>query len=305
MLSEELLEGIAERFTDFLRIDLDEVARAAHVALAKQDGSRLRSPRQEESNRANPLRSTPPLVAGKQAPDFWRSLHETFRALAEEELRLASYNRDRWLRAYVDYQDKTIECGQWHLSGGVNETFRERFEVEATRAGIALSSTVSGEAGDVWLHYVFLDLLDHKSRLLSVATPEGGIIERVCEGSALYCARLEKRALVEGRISTASAVQSSAVASSSTEVGARPRVSLPDDPRDEARREAVIKKVQNPNRHTVLTIAEAVLYFEVKPRTIYRWYSKGILRSGGRRGSITIDSVVKLEKKRSRKRREP
>jgi hypothetical protein len=52
----------------------------------------------------------------------------------------------------------------------VNESFHERFEVEATRAGIAaLRSAMSGEAGDVWLHQVFFDLLEHKSELLFAA----------------------------------------------------------------------------------------------------------------------------------------
>jgi hypothetical protein len=76
-----------------------------------------------------------------------------------------------------------------------------------------------------------------------------------------------------------------------------------DDPRKETLREAVIKKVQNPHKYKVLSILEAALYFEVQPRTIYRWSSEDDLRAGARRGSITIESVLKLEKRRSRKRR--
>jgi hypothetical protein len=178
----------------------------------------------------------------------------------------------------------------------VNESFHERFEVEATRAGIALKSTMSGEAGKVWLHHVFLDLLEHKSKLLFAASNDGGTVVRVCEASALYCARLEKQALVEGIGSTVSAVQGSVLGSSSTEVAA-------DDPGKGTQREAVIKKVQNPHRYNVLSILEAALYFEVQPRTIYRWCLEGDLRGGARRGSITIESILKLEKRRSRKRR--
>jgi hypothetical protein len=303
--SEELLEARAELLTDFLRIDLGEVARVAHIGLAKQDGARVWVPRQEESNRGIPTLSTPPLVVGAQPPDAWRSLHETFRSLAEAELRLAPHNTgDRWLRAYVDYKDRTIACGEWHLSEGVNESFRERFEVEATRAGIALRSTVSGEPTDVWLHHIFLDLLEHKSKLLFAASKDGGIIVRACEASALYCARLEKQALVEGRGSAMSAVQGSVVGSSSTEVEVVRRDMAPDDPRNETLREAVIKKVQNPHKYKVLSIREAALYFEVRPRTIYRWRLEGDLRAGARRGSITVESVLKLEKRRSRKRRD-
>jgi hypothetical protein len=295
--SEELVEARAELSTDFLRIDLDEVARLAHVEFAKQDSARVRVPRQEDSSRGIPTRRTPPLVPGTQPPDVWRSLHETFRGLAEEELSLAPHNTgDRWLRAYVDYKDRSVMCGQWHLSEGVNESFHERFEVEATRAGIALKSTMSGEAGKVWLHHVFLDLLEHKSKLLFAASNDGGTVVRVCEASALYCARLEKQALVEGIGSTVSAVQGSVLGSSSTEVAA-------DDPGKGTQREAVIKKVQNPHRYNVLSILEAALYFEVQPRTIYRWCLEGDLRAGARRGSITIESILKLEKRRSRKRR--
>lgn len=67
--------------------------------------------------------------------------------------------------------------------------------------------------------------------------------------------------------------------------------------------EAVIGKVRNPQTHTILSIPEAALYFEVQPRTVHRWISEGKLRSGARRGSITIDSILKWQKKRSRKRR--
>jgi len=70
------------------------------------------------------------------------------------------------------------------------------------------------------------------------------------------------------------------------------------------RREAVIKKVQNPNIYTVLSVEEAAIYFEVQPRTIHRWITAGKLRRGGRRGSITISSTLQYERSRSRKRRQ-
>jgi hypothetical protein len=174
----------------------------------------------------------------------------------------------------------------------VNESFHERFEVEATRAGIALGSTVSGEAGDVWLHHVFLDLLEHKSKLLFAASEDGGIVVRACEASAICCARLEKQALIEGRKRQAE--------SESPVVGLPPPP--PDDPRKETFREAVIRKVQNPHLYTLLSTPETAAYFEVEPRTIHRWTLDGDLRRGARRGSITIESVLRLEKSRSRKR---
>jgi hypothetical protein len=304
--SEELLEGRAERLATFLRIDLNKIAGSAHVQLAKQVPSQSEVRVEERSAPAETL-PTPVAapVAGTPASELWRAFHEKFRALAEEELRLAPHNTgDRWLHAYVDYKDRTIACGQWHLSEGVNESFHERFEVEATRAGIALKSTVAGDAGDVWLHHVFIDLLEHKSKLLFAATKDGGIVLRVCEASALYCARLEKQALVAGRGSAGSAVEGSVVGSTSTEEGVIRRDTAADDPRKETQREAVIKKVQNPHKFNVLSIQEAALYFDVQPRSIYRWILNGDLRAGARRGSITIESILKLEKRRSRKRRQ-
>lgn len=77
----------------------------------------------------------------------------------------------------------------------------------------------------------------------------------------------------------------------------------PEGDSEQKSRETVIKKVQNPQAHTILSIREAALYFEVQPRSVYRWREAGELRSGARRGSITIESIEKWENKRSRKRR--
>ena len=95
----------------------------------------------------------------------------------------------RWLRAsYASYEDKSLEWGSWLLSGGAHEGFKERFEVAATRAGMALRPGLTGKPFEVWLHHVFLDLLEHQSKLLFAGTrDEGGIIVRVCEASAVYC----------------------------------------------------------------------------------------------------------------------
>jgi hypothetical protein len=71
---------------------------------------------------------------------------------------------------------------------------------------------------------------------------------------------------------------------------------------EEARREAIIKKVQNPQIYVTLSIPDAALYFEVTSRTIHRWKDDGNLKSGARRGSITIESIRRWENKRSRKR---
>jgi hypothetical protein len=75
------------------------------------------------------------------------------------------------------------------------------------------------------------------------------------------------------------------------------KTALPTPP---SRRLQIINKVRNPEIHTVLTTPEAASYFEVQPRTIYRWRCEGKLKAGGRRGSITIASIRKLERTRAR-----
>jgi len=69
----------------------------------------------------------------------------------------------------------------------------------------------------------------------------------------------------------------------------------------ETLREAIIKKVQNPQTYTLLSVFEATIFFEVQPRTIYRWIDERKLKNGGKRGSITIQSILEWQKKRSRK----
>jgi hypothetical protein len=132
--------------------------------------------------------------------DIWRTFREAFKTLAEEELKREPNNKhDRWLKAHVSYQDETAGCGLWMIYGGVDDGFRARFETEATRAGLALGSIERTTPGDFWLHHIFRDLLKHKSKLLFAPSQDGGIILRVCEASAIYCSRLEKKALESGR----------------------------------------------------------------------------------------------------------
>ena len=132
-----------------------------------------------------------------QSRALWQSFRLGFDALVEKELASSTRNtRDRWLRAYVDYRDKSHKHGQWQLGGNLDEGLRERFDLLATKAGAALGSAPSAEPRDLWLHYVFLDRLEQGSNLLFAAQKDdGGIVVRVCEASAIYCARLEKRAV--------------------------------------------------------------------------------------------------------------
>lgn len=292
--SEELLEARAELTTEFLSIDLDELARGAHIEFVKGQATSSVSRSGRGPKQSIPLSNVPPFEETSTS-DVWHNLHDRFEALAVEERTLAPQNSgDRWLRAYVDYTNKMNECGQWNLSASIHENFRERFEVEATRAGIALGSSLTAEPLTLWLHRLFRDLLHHKSKFLFASSEEGGIIVRVCEASALYCARLEKQALIEGRTRPTEKGVPTSVAQTAAITS--------DEPRKENLREAVIKKVKNPHLYNSLSTPEAAVYFEVEPRTIHRWTAEGDLKRGARRGSITIESVLRLERSRSRKR---
>lgn len=194
----------------------------------------------------------------------------------------------------------------WHVGGGINEGFHGRFEVEATRAGIALGSTLNGEPGDIWLHCVFSDLVAHNSKLLFAPSEDGGVIVQVCEASAVYCVRLEKQALIERKKTfSAHATPVQGVTEPLTNHQAVTPIPNESGPTEQTLREAVIRKVENSQAYTVLSIPEAALYFEVKPRTIHRWKDEDELRSGARRGSITIKSILRWQRKRSRKRSSP
>ncbi len=72
-------------------------------------------------------------------------------------------------------------------------------------------------------------------------------------------------------------------------------------PLNDARLEAIIRKVRNPQAHTILSVPETALYFGVKPRTVHRWIAEGKLQNGGRRGAVTIESIRRWEAKRSRR----
>jgi len=81
------------------------------------------------------------------------------------------------------------------LGWGVSEAFRARFEALATRAGAKLGPPQGTTPLDFWLHCLFRDLLENNSSELAGADKTGGIIRRVCEASATFCARLETKAL--------------------------------------------------------------------------------------------------------------
>lgn len=90
---------------------------------------------------------------------------------------------------------QTPKYGLWTLSDGVNESVQERFQTLAARAGIALDCPQGTDPVDFWLHRLVLDLRENKSKLLFADSGEAGMIPRACEASAVFCSRLERKAL--------------------------------------------------------------------------------------------------------------
>jgi hypothetical protein len=90
---------------------------------------------------------------------------------------------------------ETPECGLWSLSGGVSENFSERAQTLGARAGVALGCPTGADPLDSWLHRLLYDLRENRSKVLVADNGEDGIIARVCEASAIFCSRLERRAL--------------------------------------------------------------------------------------------------------------
>jgi hypothetical protein len=147
--------------------------------------------------------------------DIWRNFHEAFMQLTNEEERIErAAPKDRLLRAYCDYKQhpevwaekgkpkqgpfcllKAPGVGLWMLSDGVNENFQERFRALAAYAGVALSSPQGTDPEDFWLHRLYFDLIENNSDQLFAASTEGGVILRVCEASATFCSRLERKTI--------------------------------------------------------------------------------------------------------------
>lgn len=131
-------------------------------------------------------------------PSTWNEFYQAFRALSEEEAKAAQQANkgDLLLRGYLDYADPNLRYGDFQFGGGINETFKARFVVFAMSAARNLgANTLDGPPLNVWFHNLFQDLRQQKSDLLFAPSETGAIISRVCEASALYCLRLQTKAL--------------------------------------------------------------------------------------------------------------
>jgi hypothetical protein len=146
--------------------------------------------------------------------DLWNDFYTEFSNLAKEEGH-NTRTQDDYLTASCTYKRGAVvwhergkpeqglhsllkmpECGIWRVSSGVSENFQERFRTLATRAGLSLGCPEGSDPEDFWLHSLFQDLLENGSKYLFAAKrDEGGMIRNVCEASAAFCARLERKAV--------------------------------------------------------------------------------------------------------------
>jgi hypothetical protein len=132
------------------------------------------------------------------ASEYWRSLRGEFDELAKEDL--PSTYRRGCLHATVSFEHDSV-IGNWSVSGP-SEDLTERFKTFVSRAGAALNPPKNTTSLDYWLRCLYLDLLKHKSKQLWGARADrgDGIIEALCNASATYCTRLERKAIERERV---------------------------------------------------------------------------------------------------------
>jgi hypothetical protein len=126
----------------------------------------------------------------------WSVLRVEFAALARQEYEIfGKVTETDLLHAYGDYEIGLSELGHWSLTGST-ESIRTDFLLYATRAAVVLGAPNSVDLADYWLHRLFNDLFENGSKHLSCAKEgERGMIMRLLDASAIYCARLERTAL--------------------------------------------------------------------------------------------------------------
>jgi len=100
--------------------------------------------------------------------------------------------------AFVIFQEPG-EFDGW-IESSATESLQARFEWLATKAGIALGSPLGMLPQTFWLQSLFLDLRANRSSHVQVYGETIGIIERLLEASAIYCARLDRRSLEEATL---------------------------------------------------------------------------------------------------------
>jgi hypothetical protein len=124
----------------------------------------------------------------------WKRLQNEFRGLMEEEDRIVQQRVPQdCLYAYFTHR----ESGEFHCwpASITTDSLRVRFELLATEAGIALGSRTGTAPFTYCVHRLSVDLRANNSNLIRIFSDSGGLIDRLLEASANYCARLHRESL--------------------------------------------------------------------------------------------------------------
>jgi len=200
-------------------------------------------------------------------------------------LKMKQEATDEWARKVYD-----IYCDVWQIQGRQkSQAFLRAVLVKA------ILPCLRARAGAI---------ADQFSRFATATNLPIVVRNAVLRGLQLDMQRLEdrwrRRLEIEAK-EHEHAYQQEGGANSSTQEHLNSKQEL-GEPLNMTQRAAVIAKVKSPDTYSILSNPEAALYFGVKARTIHRWLEDGKLRRVGRRGSVTIESILLWEKKRSRKR---
>lgn len=114
---------------------------------------------------------------------FWRELAAAFLLIPSHEL----------LRADGNYIVGSGAPWNWQLAGA-NEFIHSAFETPATRGAFETAPAGTTDLVGAWLEMIRAERINFRTVLAS-AQSAGGIIDRVCEASAILCRRLEAQAI--------------------------------------------------------------------------------------------------------------
>ena len=129
-----------------------------------------------------------PWIVGGNDSEFWRSKREQFTQLYSAEIEaLRGISPDRRYRALVTFDDRTLPFGSWKLFRCIDETISTRFNELGTSLGVKLGAPAKTTPFEYWLYCVWDCLLASESKLLEVASRDGGFIKDVLEASIICC----------------------------------------------------------------------------------------------------------------------
>jgi hypothetical protein len=189
--------------------------------------------------------------------DFWRTLSDELRRLADDEHRVVPDPADsRRLSVYGDYTgEQSTGTGRWRVGHGFSADFRTSFEEVATRGGSALKPPRGVKPLPWWLHSLATFLAVHElpyetGGFLGVWDPHRvAIVRDAVAASAFYCSHLAKEcASDEAESSRSGDEQSATPGKQRREVSRRATCDLDVE---EVRRRATQMRAEGASHHEI------------------------------------------------------